>query len=251
MASLGKSNRMRRLFQDDDRVFIVAMDHGAYGIVDGLENMSEIINLVAEAGADAVMANIGIVKNYVTEIAGKIALIATTEYNENSIMEALKADAVAVKTTYLGVVPPDEGVKERIKGVALKCDGLGIPYMAEYLPMDLNGKLVFELDLVKKAARILAELGADIVKTVYTGSPETFRSVVEACPVPIVIAGGPKMEDDEGLLRMVKEGIDSGAKGVAIGRNIWQHRAARRVVMAIKGVIHEDMGIEEAVEIVK
>ena len=242
---------MHRLFQDDGKVFIVAMDHGAYGIVDGLEDMGEIINLVAEAGADAVMMNIGVVKNYVSEMAGRIALVATTEYDENSVIEALKADAVAVKTTYLGGVPPEEALKERIKRVALKCDELGIPYMAEYLPMDSNGNPVFELDVVKKAARIIAELGADIVKTVYTGSRETFRRVVEACPVPIVIAGGPKMEDDEGLIRMVKESIDSGAKGVAIGRNIWQHRAAKRIVEAIKGVIHENMSVKEALELIK
>jgi|YelNatPaOPRAMG01_1025707.scaffolds.fasta_scaffold37295_3 fructose-bisphosphate aldolase/2-amino-3,7-dideoxy-D-threo-hept-6-ulosonate synthase len=250
MASMGKRNRMHRLFREDDKVFIVAMDHGAYGIIDGLEDMGGIIRMVSEAGVDAVMANIGIIKNYAADLAGRIALVATTEYDENSILEALKADAVAVKTTYLGVVPPAEVAKERIRRVALKCDELGIPYMAECLPMDLDGNPVFELDIVKKAARILAELGADIVKTVYTGSCETFKKVVEACPVPIVIAGGPKIEDDEGLIRMVKESIDSGARGVAIGRNVWQHRAAKRVAMAIKGVIHENMGVEEALEII-
>ncbi|MBS7645934.1 MAG: fructose-bisphosphate aldolase [Candidatus Bathyarchaeia archaeon] len=242
---------MHRLFRGDGKVFIVAMDHGAYGIVDGLENMGETINLVSKAGADAVMMNVGILKNYVSEIAGRVALVATTEYDENSVMEALKADAVAVKTTYLGVVPPDDALKEKIKRVALKCGELGIPYMAEYLPMDPDGNPAFEPDIVKKAARILAELGADIVKTVYTGSRETFRRVVEACPVPIVIAGGPKIGDDESLIRMVRESIDSGAKGVAIGRNIWQHRAAKKIVAAIKGLVHEDMDVKEALETIK
>lgn len=251
MTSMGKSNRIHRLFQEDDKVFIVAMDHGAYGIVEGLENLGKIINVVAEAGADAVMANIGMVKNYAAEIAGKIALVATTEYNDYGIREALKVDAVAVKTTYAGAVPPDDIMKERIKRVALKCNEWSIPYMAEYLPTDVNGNFIFEIDVVKKASRILAELGADMVKTIYTGNPETFRKVVEACPVPIIIAGGPKIGDDEGLIRMVKESIESGAKGVAIGRNIWQHKAARKVVMAIKGIIHENMSIKEALEIIE
>ncbi|MEM2996840.1 MAG: fructose-bisphosphate aldolase, partial [Candidatus Bathyarchaeia archaeon] len=225
---------MHRLFRGDGKVFIVAMDHGAYSIMDGLENMDKTINMVSEAGADAVMMEYRHRKNYVSEIAGRIALVATTEYNENSIMEVLKADAVAVKITHLGVVPPDDALKERIKHVALKCGELGIPYMAEYLPMDSDGNPAFEPDIVRKAARILAELGADIVKTAYTGSRETFRRVVEACPVPIVIAGGPKIGDDESLIRMVRESIDSGAKGAAIGRNIWRHRAARQ--SHIKGV---------------
>lgn len=251
MTSVGKSNRIRRLFREDDKVFIVAMDHGAYGILDGLENLGKTINMVAEAGADAVMMNIGIIKNYGAEMAGRIALVATTEYDEYGVGEALKADAVAVKTTYSGVVPPDDTIKDKIKRIAFRCDEWNIPYMAEHLPTDANGNFVFEADIVKKASRILAELGADIVKTIYTGSPETFRKVVEACPVPIIIAGGPKIEDDEGLIRMVNDSLESGAKGVAIGRNIWQHKAAKKVAMAIKGIVHDNMSVKEALELIE
>ena len=102
-------------------------------------------------------------------------------------------------------------------------------------------KITNEYDVanVKLAARVGAELGADIVKVVYTGRPETFSQVVVGCPVPVVIAGGPKMASDEDIFRMVEGALKAGASGVSIGRNAFQHKTPDRMVRALCRMAHE------------
>ena len=89
-------------------------------------------------------------------------------------------------------------------------------------------------------------MGADIVKCVYTGSPDSFREVVEGCPVPVVIAGGEKMETDREILEMVAGSIEAGGKGVSIGRNVFQHAHPDRMVAAIAKIVHEDAAVDDA-----
>jgi len=101
---------------------------------------------------------------------------------------------------------------------------------------------------VAHAARVGAELGADIVKTSYTGDPDSFGRVVESCPVPVVIAGGPKVETELDLLRMVYDAINAGARGVAIGRNVFQAEDPKLMTRRICSVVHEDYSAEEAAE---
>jgi DhnA family fructose-bisphosphate aldolase class Ia len=90
-----------------------------------------------------------------------------------------------------------------------------------------------------------AELGADIIKVVYTGSAESFREVVEGCFVPVVIAGGEKMGNDEDLIEMVKGAMAAGAAGVSIGRNVFQHKDPERMVQKICRIVHNSTVFEE------
>jgi class I fructose-bisphosphate aldolase len=94
-------------------------------------------------------------------------------------------------------------------------------------------------------------MGADIVKVSYTGSAESFREVVAGCSVPVVIAGGPKMDSDRDILEMVKGSIDAGGAGASIGRNVFQHHDPRRMVAAICAIVHESKSVDEALEILK
>ncbi|MBS7287920.1 MAG: fructose-bisphosphate aldolase, partial [Candidatus Freyarchaeota archaeon] len=103
-------------------------------------------------------------------------------------------------------------------------------------------------DTIAHASRLGAELGADVVKTPYTGDPETFRKVVEGCPVPVVIAGGPKAETDADVLRMVRGAMDAGAVGVAMGRNAFQHENPVAIVRAVVEIVLNDVDVEEAAE---
>jgi len=98
---------------------------------------------------------------------------------------------------------------------------------------------------VKHAARIGAELGADIIKTNYTGSPETFKEVVDGCPVPVIIAGGPKVNSEQDLLEMIEGSLEAGGKGVAIGRNVFQANNPTDLVRKIAKIVHEGMSAEE------
>ena len=103
----------------------------------------------------------------------------------------------------------------------------------------------------RQAARIGAELGADVVKTVYTGDPDSFRDVVRGCPVPVVIAGGPKTSTDKQLLERIDGAMEAGARGAAIGRNVFQHKDPVRLTRAICEIVHHRKPVEEALEQLK
>jgi len=109
----------------------------------------------------------------------------------------------------------------------------------------------FNVKNVKHAARVGAELGADIVKVPYTGSVETFKEVVNGCPVPVVIAGGPKMGGDEDIFRMVEGALQAGAAGLSIGRNAFQHKTPDKMVKALSKMVHEGASVEKAIAILK
>lgn len=104
---------------------------------------------------------------------------------------------------------------------------------------------------IQVASRMAQELGADIIKTYYTGSPETFKKVVEGCPIPIVILGGEKTEDEEALFKTIIESLEAGGAGVAIGRNIWQGGRTKKMTRAIVGIVHEAWTLEQALLHVK
>jgi len=106
-----------------------------------------------------------------------------------------------------------------------------------------------DVALVKHAARVGAELGADIVKCPYTGSPETFREVVEGCLVPVVIAGGSKTNDHE-TLEMIEGAMKAGAAGISMGRNAFQHENPSKLVKAACAIVHQGMSAQNALTII-
>ncbi|TDA25661.1 MAG: fructose-bisphosphate aldolase, partial [Archaeoglobi archaeon] len=131
--------------------------------------------------------------------------------------------------------------------ISKACQEWGMPLLAMMYP---RGEKINQFDpkAVALAARVGAELGADIVKTNFTGDVESFRKVVEGCPVPVVIAGGPKMSSVEELLQMVRMAMDAGASGVAIGRNIFQAENPTKMTRAIAMIVHENADVKTALE---
>ena len=105
-----------------------------------------------------------------------------------------------------------------------------------------------DVEVVKIAARIGAELGADFVKTNYTGDPETFAKVVEGCPAPILIAGGSKLSQEQ-MFKTIEEAMQAGAMGVSIGRNVFQHHNPTLFVQAACSMVHENWTAEQALEL--
>jgi DhnA family fructose-bisphosphate aldolase class Ia len=109
----------------------------------------------------------------------------------------------------------------------------------------------YDVKYVKHAARVGAELGADIVKVPYTGSVESFAEVVNGCPVPVVIAGGEKMDSDEDIFRMVEGALAAGAAGLSIGRNAFQHKNPTKMIQALSQIVHNNTTVEQAMDILK
>ncbi|MGH9986383.1 MAG: fructose-bisphosphate aldolase, partial [Nitrososphaeraceae archaeon] len=100
--------------------------------------------------------------------------------------------------------------------------------------------------IVAHAARIGAEAGADMVKTVYTGDIDSFRQVVKSCPVPIVIAGGPKATSDSEIMQLCYDAMEAGAKGITFGRNIFQHKDPFMIIRLLAEIVISGKTPEEA-----
>jgi len=249
MPSIGKRLRLSRLTRKDGRTLIVAIDHGIVGITEGIENVLDIVEKVTEGGADAVLVNFGVARKIIEKFGGSIAIVLTIPFDPKYVELAVKMGVDAVKTTYFGPVPLSEDKYNKFSAVGQACEEWGIPWVAEVVSVDDQNKTIFEIEMIKKAVRIGSELGGDIIKTAYTGTPSDYRKVIEASLAPIVIMGGPKMENVKDVLQITKDSIDAGAIGGAIGRNIWQHKDPVKMTRAIVSVIHENATTEEALEI--
>jgi fructose-bisphosphate aldolase/2-amino-3,7-dideoxy-D-threo-hept-6-ulosonate synthase len=267
MAEFGKEIRLKRIIDaNSKKTVIVPMDHGlTLGPAKGLVAIRETIAKVAIGRANAVIIHKGIVPLAYEEFGKTLGLIihlsaATALSSEPNykiqvatVEESIKlgADAVSVHVN-IGSNREHEMLKT-LAEVSKDCSAWGIPLLAMLYPRGerIKKEREFDVELVKHAARIGAELGADIVKTNYTGSVETFKEVVKSCNVPVVIAGGPKMDSDRAVLEMVKGAIESGASGVAIGRNIFQHNNIAGMTKAIAKIVHENVEIEEALKELK
>ncbi len=243
---------MERIFnRHSKRTVIVPMDHGvSVGPIKGLENMADTINDIAEGGADAVLMHKGIVgaghRGYGRDIGLIIHLSGGTslapdpnaKVQVTSVKEAVRlgADAVSVHVNVGARNEPD--MLHNLGMLSEECKEYGLPLLAMMYARGDKVKDELAVEYIKHAARVGAELGADIIKTAYTGDKDSFREVIRGCPAPVVIAGGPKIESDEDLFNMVKDSIDCGAAGVSIGRNIFQANNITQITQEICRIVH-------------
>jgi len=122
--------------------------------------------------------------------------------------------------------------------------------VAMMYPRGENIKDEYDVEVVKIAARVAAELGADIVKTNWTGDPDSFKEVVKGCMAPVIIAGGEK-SGIKGILEITKQSIEVGGSGVAFGRNVFQAEDPIKVVRALYLIVNENYNVDEAMREVK
>ena len=133
--------------------------------------------------------------------------------------------------------------------VAEECEVFGMPLLAMMYPRGPKIQNEHAPEVVAHAARIGAELGADIIKTNYTGNIETFKTVIESCPVPVVIAGGPKCKSIQEVLQTTFDALKAGAAGLSIGRNVFQCENPTQIAKALSAIVHEDATCEQALKI--
>jgi fructose-bisphosphate aldolase/2-amino-3,7-dideoxy-D-threo-hept-6-ulosonate synthase len=133
--------------------------------------------------------------------------------------------------------------------VSDECDFYGIPLLAMMYPRGPKIQNEHAPDVIAHAARIGAELGADIIKTNYTGNIETFKEVVESCPIPVVIAGGPKCKSNDEVLQTTFDAMKAGAAGLSIGRNVFQCENPTQIVKALSAIVHQNATVEHALKI--
>ena len=257
----GKSARLARI-GTGGQFLVVPMDHGiTLGAVTGLKDIESTIDAVTRGGADSVLTQRGIAprvhdnKNgagYIVHLNGSTS-IGPDENDKRptgTVEDAIRAGADAV-SFHINVGSEHEpGQITQLGDLTSAAAEYGIPVLAMTYARGHDVReddpAAFAKDL-GHAVRLGEELGADVVKTAYSGDPGTFEHVVESTRLPVVIAGGSKGTDEE-TLAMVRGAMDAGAAGVSMGRSIFQHDDPEAITEAVAAVVHDDATAIEAVE---
>jgi fructose-bisphosphate aldolase / 2-amino-3,7-dideoxy-D-threo-hept-6-ulosonate synthase len=261
MSEIGKKVRLNQLFnQKSGNSVMVAMDHAiVVGPIPGIVNPSDTVKLLSKEKPDTFFMPIGAIKQvYPSFIEQKIPFIASIDactfmspeadyYMLSDTVEHAMSIGASAVSAHVFVGP--QRTSDMLKGiaqVAIDCDRLGMPLLAIMYPWGFENN--FDVKYVKWVARIGAELGADLVKTFYTGSKETFSEVIESCPVPVLLSGGDKTSDPKDFLNTLKTCMDCGAHGVAVGRNVWQSDNPAAMLRSVIKIVHENCSVEDAVK---
>jgi len=260
---LGKAVRLERILnRNTHRAIIVPMDHGVtVGPIDGLIDMREAVNQVAEGGANAVLMHKGLPRCSHRGRGRDVGLIihlsastALSPYPNAKILVATVEDALKLGAdgVSLHVNLGDETERhmlEHFGEVTSKAAEWGMPVLAMVYARGPKVKNEYDPEVVRHCARVGTELGADVVKVPYTGDVDSFARVTEACCIPVVIAGGPKMDNDRDLIQMAHDSVQAGGSGLSIGRNIFQHRQPARIVQALHGIVQLNWDVDQAMEL--
>jgi len=259
---IGKTIRIERIInRDTGRTIIAPLDHGVtVGPIEGIVDMRDTVTRIVEGGANAVLMHKGVVPAGHRAKGRDIGLIVHLSASTNlspypgaktlvcDVEEAIQLGADAVS---LHVNLGDEAERHMLADLGhttREASRWGIPVLAMVYGRGPKIKDEFDPDVVAHCARVGMELGADVVKVPYTGSPETFARVVAGARVPVVIAGGPKTATTRDFLRMVYDSVQAGGAGLSVGRNIFQHKDPTRLLQALGKVVHNGRSVDEAME---
>jgi DhnA family fructose-bisphosphate aldolase class Ia len=247
LSDCGKKIRLRHILGNPDRrALIVAFDHAlVLGPISGTEDPLGKIRGFAEADVDAILLNLGLIRQLAASPLdfGLPTIIARIDWTtvwavmrdggqgelRSSLIahpeDALRHGADAVLTyMVVGTGDADFEAKEisRTAAVARECERAGIPLIVESLARGQQVDNPGGPKWLNLHTRMAVELGADAVKTDYSGDPESMRSVVEGCPIPILVLGGSRQASDEDALAVARGAVQAGAAGVFFGRNVFQ-----------------------------
>lgn len=253
----GMQDRMNRIFKPaDGRAVMLACDHGYFlGPIGRLENLGRTIEPLIPY-VDSLMLTRGALRNCISanhnipvvlRASGGNSILSEDLSDESitlSMQDALRLNASAVALSiYVGTKHENQTLANLAKLID-EAEPFGLPVLA----VTAVGKELEKRDaqFLSVSSRIAAELGARIVKTYYC---ENFHKVVESCPVPVVIAGGPKMKSELDVLEIAYQAISAGAKGVDMGRNIWQSKWPKAMAAAIRSIVHENTTAQQAADL--
>jgi fructose-bisphosphate aldolase / 2-amino-3,7-dideoxy-D-threo-hept-6-ulosonate synthase len=264
-AHVGKTIRLKRVIDPTGVSIICALDHGMTSPT-FLEPLADIASRTAEAvmgGANVIMMSKGMIRVAepafapTTSLALLLSASGSPEGDRPQIVQiaeveealVLGADAVVLFTALGGDTEP--GMIEILAGVGRECAALGMPFIAEaefpttYATVEAL-KQQYGFEYLRRNVRLCAELGADIVKTNWPGEADSFGRLVEAANgIPVVLAGGSRLEDKELLWRM-QVAVEAGAIGCSVGRNIFMHESPEAITRALSRVIRERWSADKA-----
>ena len=254
---LGKKIRMERVIdRNTKKTVMVPLIHGVgMGPIEGIKDIKYSVDTVALGGANAVILHKGIVSSAHRRSGKDIGLIihltATLENGRQVLVTeveeaiAIGADAVSVRIEIGG---PDEDAMLRLLGsVSRDAARWGMPLLALMHPVEVKEKKKAQ-KLLLRAARIGAELGADLVRIPYSGSTESFREVVSVCPVPLVAIGGEKNTSEKAFLEQIYSVMEAGAFGASAGRNIFQYKKPGNMIKAMNQIVQKGFSVSTALD---
>jgi putative autoinducer-2 (AI-2) aldolase len=255
----GMENRLSKLIQSDGKCFFLPIDHGYFqGPTASLERPGETIKpllpycdaLFVTRGVLRSAVNPNINKPIILRVSGGTSMVGKDLANEGittSIQEILRLNVSAVGVSIFVGTDYEHQTLLNLSKLVNECEDYGIPVMA----VTAVGKEVGQKDAryLALACRIAAELGAKVVKTYWC--EKDFDKVVNGCPVPVVMAGGPKCETELEVFDFVYDGMKKGAIGINLGRNVWQNPHPVAVAKALRAVVHEKATPKQAYEIFK
>ncbi len=256
--SWGKKNRMKKIIQDDGRVVMLALDHGYFlGPTRGMEQPDKALEPLLPH-VDSIMLSPGILTSsvdpsfkggIVLRSSGGSSIISDDLSNEGIILTPIEAVKLNASAMAISIFIGTKYEKQTLMNLAQTINEAS-KYEMPVLAVTAVGKELEKRDarFLSLASRIAAEFGADIVKTYYC---DDFERVVNTCPKPIVVAGGPKLETELDVFELCYNSIQAGAVGVDMGRNIWQNEDPGAMVQAIKAIIHENYTPKQAEELYK
>lgn len=249
----GMKNRLAQLIQPDGHCFFLAMDHGYFlGPTHNLEKPGTVAEPLLPY-VDALFVTRGVVRSsidpaktrpIVLRVSGGSSILGNDLANEGitvSIGEVLRLNASAVGLSiFVGSVYEHQTLMN-LANLVNECEEYGIPVMA----VTAVGKELAKRDAryLSLSCRIAAELGARVVKTYWC---ESFEKVAESCPVPVMIAGGPKCDTQLQVFEFVYDGMQRGAIGVNLGRNVWQDEYPVAMARALQAIIHQQATPQQA-----
>lgn len=253
----GLKNRIARIIKPyDKRGVMLAVDHGYFlGPTEKLENPRKTIAPLLPH-ADSIMLTRGVLRTsvdagypipVVLRVSGGASIISKDLSNEKittSIKDAIRINATALAMSIFVGAPYEHESLVSLGNLVNEGEEYGIPILA----VTAVGKELEKRDAryLGLSCRIAAEFGAHLVKTYYC---ENFEKVVNACPVPVIIAGGPKLETELDALKLTNDAIRAGAAGVDMGRNIWQSDHPVAMIKAVKAIVHQNLSVKEANEL--
>lgn len=255
----GKSLRMSKIIPNNFAgTCIVPIDHAVtYGPIEGLANYCKSLAQVIDGGANALIMHKGALTkvytypellqgNYIMHLSASTSFYSNKAYKVivGSVEEAIKLGAVGVSLHMSLGIDEEPRMLKDFGMIAEKCHEWGMPLLA-MMYLSNSDRDVLE---VSHAARIAQELGADIIKLDYPGSSELMEKVLEGVQVPVVIAGGSRLDDDRHLLEMIENAMAAGAAGVSIGRNIFQHENPQLITHTINQLIHNKWSMTKCLE---
>ena len=253
----GMRNRLAQVIPADGKCFFMPIDHGYFqGPTKCLERPGETIKPLLPY-FDALFVTRGVLRSaigpenskpIILRVSGGTSMVGEDLANEGlttSIEEIIRLNASAVGISVFVGSEYEKQTLLNLSKLVNDCENYGIPVMA----VTAVGKELEKRDAryLGLACRIAAELGARVVKTYWC--EKDFDKVVKGCPVPVIMAGGPKCETEREVLEFVYDGMQKGAIGINLGRNVWQSPHPVAMARALHTIIHKKANVKEAFEI--